>query len=357
MSKNNQNLLGRGAVTKTVSSLIKNISNRNRDIISRRFGLKNGKKETLESIGKSYGITRERVRQIEEFTLTQLSKTVQGNPDVAKYSVLATNILSEGGGVMREKDFFMAFSGNDSESVHNASLAFVLTLDKNLQRFNENEHFYSFWAVNSSVLNNFKNMALACHNILDKSGKVNQESEFYNLAKKGSVPGLNGEFSQKHLNTYLTISKTVGKNIYNEMGLVAWPEVKPKGVRDKAYLVLKKENNPKHFGDIAKMINGAGFNGKKANVQTVHNELIKDMRFVLVGRGMYALSEWGYKSGTVKDVLVEVLKNSSKPVAKTALLAKVMNARMVKENTILLNLQDSKTFVKNDDGTYELKEA
>jgi hypothetical protein len=101
----------------------------------------------------------------------------------------------------------------------------------------------------------------------------------------------------------------------------------------------------------------AGFQGKKANVQTVHNELIKDERFVLVGRGMYALSEWGYKSGTVKDVLVDLLKNSSKPVLKNALLTKVMNARMVKENTILLNLQDSKTFVKNEDGTYELREV
>lgn len=356
MSKNNLNIPGQGAVTKTVANLVKSLSARNKDIISRRFGLKNGKKETLESIGKSYGITRERVRQIEEFTLAQLSKGTP-NPEVEKYVALAKNVLSENGGVMREKDLFKALSGNDAESVFNSSLVFVLTLDKNLTRFNDNDNFHSFWAVDNNVLDNFKSMASSCVNVLEKSGKVSMEGEFYNLAKKNNISGLSGDLNQKHLATYFTISKSVDKNIFNEVGLASWPEIRPKGVRDKAYLVLKKENNPKHFSEIAKLINSAGFQGKKANVQTVHNELIKDKRFVLVGRGMYALSEWGYKSGTVKDVLVDLLKSSSKPISKTALLTKVMNARMVKENTILLNLQDSKTFVKNNDGTYELKEA
>ncbi len=351
MSKNNLS-----AVTKTVANLVKSIPNRNKDIISRRFGLKNGKKETLESIGKSYGITRERVRQIEEFSLAQLSKGTP-NPEVEKYATLAKNILNENGGVMRERDLFRAFSGSDAESVLNSSLVFVLTLDKDLAKFNENDYFHSFWAADSNVLNNFKNMASSCANVLEKNKKVSMEDGFYNLAKKNNVPGLSGEFNQKHLATYLAISKSVGKNIFNEVGLVAWPEIRPKGVRDKAYLVLKKESGAKHFSEIAKMINAAGFQGKKANVQTVHNELIKDGRFVLVGRGMYALSEWGYKSGTVKDVLVDLLKNSAKPMPKMALLAKVMSSRMVKENTVLLNLQDSKTFVKNEDGTYELKEA
>mgnify|MGYP001582734817 FL=1 len=356
MSKNNLSQSGQGAVTKTVASLVKGLSARNKDIISRRFGLRNGRKETLESIGKSYGITRERVRQIEEFTLTQLTKGTP-NPEVEKFATLAKNILNENGGIMKEKDLFRAFSGNDAESVLNSSLVFVLTLDKDLTKFNDNDNFHSFWAADNNILNNFKNMASGCTNLLENNKKVSMEGDFYNLAKKNNVSGLNGELNPKHLATYMTISKNVGKNIFNEIGLVSWPEIRPKGVRDKAYLVLKKGNNPKHFSEIAKLINAAGFQGKKANIQTVHNELIKDSRFVLVGRGMYALSEWGYKSGTVKDVLVDLLKNSSKPMLKTALLTKVMNARMVKENTILLNLQDSKTFIKNEDGTYELKEA
>ena len=158
MSKNNLNLPGQGAVTKTVANLVKGLSARNKDIISRRFGLRNGRKETLESIGKSYGITRERVRQVEEFALIQLSKGTP-NPEVEKFATLAKNILNENGGVMKEKDLFKAFSGNDAESVFNSSLVFVLTLDKDLTRFNDNDNFHSFWATDNNVLNNFKNMA------------------------------------------------------------------------------------------------------------------------------------------------------------------------------------------------------
>src|SRR3989338_8041463 len=108
----------------------------------------------------------------------------------------------------------------------------------------------------------------------------------------------------------INLSKEINKNIFGEVGLVSWPSVKPRGVRDKAYLVVKRDGKPKHFRDIAKLINSTGFSNRKANVQTVHNELIKDSRFVLVGRGTYGLTEWGYKAGTVKDVLVDLLRSA-----------------------------------------------
>lgn len=314
--------------------------------------MKNGRKETLESIGKSYGITRERVRQIEEFAMNQLRKISENNTDVEKYVSLAKNIINNNGGIMREKDFFKAFSGTEADSAVNSSLAFIISLSKDVARFGENDSFYSFWAVSPEALNDFKNLASSCVGFLNKHQRAVSEDHFVSLAESSGVTGLAGK-----LNTFLSVSKVVGKNIFNEIGLVSWPDVKPKGVRDKAYLVLKKNNSPKHFVDIAKTINTAGFLGKKANVQTVHNELIKDGRFVLVGRGTYALSEWGYKSGTVRDVLVDVLKKHGKPMPKTTLVAKVLDSRMVKENTIFLNLQDSKTFKKNEDGTFSLRKA
>lgn len=337
MSTNNDR-----AVAKTVANLVKSIPVRNKDVVSRRFGLKNGKKETLESIGKSYGITRERVRQIEEFAVNQLRKFSDGNQDVEKYVALAKNIIG-GNGVMKERDLFKAFSGSEADSAVNSSLVFVLSLSRDLIRLGENDDFHAFWAVSSAALADFKNLASECVSFLEKSGKPVSENDFTPLAGKP--------------NAFLSISKAVGKNIFHEVGLVSWPEVRPKGVRDKAYLVLKKDNAPKHFGEIAKLINTSGFNGKKANTQTVHNELIKDDRFILVGRGTYALSEWGYKAGTVKDVLVDLLKSSLKPIPKAALVSKVLDSRMVKENTILLNLQDSKIFIKNENGTYSLRKA
>lgn len=350
----NSNIL----ISKTVVGLLKNLSPRNRDIISRRFGLKNGKKETLESIGQSYGITRERVRQIEEFILNQLTESSKNNNEIEQYVTLAQNIVNKNGGTIKERELFRLFSGTEQDSAVNSSLILLLSLRKSPTRFAENDSFNSFWAINEACVASFKNTASSLETILAKNKKPVSQNDFYSLIKKYSISGFDGgELTSNQLNSYLSISKNVGNNIYNEIGLVNWAEIKPRGVKDKAYLVLKKAAAPKHFGDIAKCINSANFAGKKANTQTVHNELIKDNRFVLVGRGMYALAEWGYKSGTVKDVLVDILKSSSKPMHKTALLTSVMNARMVKENTILLNLQDSKVFVKNEDGTYTLRKA
>jgi hypothetical protein len=345
-------------IKKTVSDLLKDVSIRNRDIISRRFGLKTGKKETLESIGTSYNITRERVRQIEEVTLKQLQEAAASNAEVARYLSLARDILSENSGVIAEGDLFKAFSGQDTDTVNNASLVFLLTLSGELKRVSDNEEFRPFWALNESVLTSFKNTVNGLQNVLKKTSHVIPESDFNYLAQKTAVSSFSPAgkpLTELEIRSAMAISKGLARNIFNEVGLASWSEIKPKGVRDKAYLVLKKIQKPQHFGDIAKLINTAGFNNKKANTQTVHNELIKDERFILVGRGLYALSEWGYKSGTVKDVLVDILRNSSKPLPKATLLAKVKDARIVKENTILLNLQDSKTFVKNSDGTYTLR--
>jgi RNA polymerase primary sigma factor len=50
----------------------KALKDKEKDILCRRFGITTGKMETLEEIGEDYGVTRERVRQIEERALKKL---------------------------------------------------------------------------------------------------------------------------------------------------------------------------------------------------------------------------------------------------------------------------------------------
>ncbi|MBP6885681.1 MAG: hypothetical protein KBC02_00320 [Candidatus Pacebacteria bacterium] len=343
-------------LTKAVAQLVKTLNPRNRDIVSRRFGLKNGTKETLESIGKGYGITRERVRQIEEFALAQLAKVTTDQRDVLKYSAAAKELIAREGGIMKERALFKAISGNEKDSVANASLVFALTLDHELVRMADNDHVHGYWARDSKSLEAFRSQVATLTTVLQGHGTVVPATQLATLAHENGVVGHDGsKFNDRHLATVTAICKDVGSNIFGQMGLTTWSQIHPKGVRDKAYLVLRQAATPQHFSQIAKLINVAKFDAKKVNVQTVHNELIKDNRFVLVGRGMYALSEWGYKAGTVKDVLVDILKNHGKPLPRTELVAKVGAVRMVKENTILLNLQDSGTFLRDAQGHYHLR--
>ncbi len=342
---------------KAVAALVKNLSARNRDIVSRRFGLGTGEKETLESIGESYGITRERVRQIQDFALDQLTLLAAMNKDVSRHVAAARAIVERHGGVMKETELFKAYTGNEKASAANASLAFLLSMSKEISHLHENDHLHAVWAVNQEKLETYQETIASLVGALNSHGKPLVSEHVCALASESKVRLGGGQLNEKHLDTLLAVSKDLGRNIFNEIGLTSWPQVRPKGVRDKAYLVMKKENKPLHFTNIARAINTASFDHKKVNIQTVHNELIKDKRFVLVGRGMYALAEWGYQPGTVKDVLVSILKDSSGPLSRADLVTKVKNARLVKENTIVLNLQDSSTFVRNGDGTYTLKRA
>jgi hypothetical protein len=155
---------------------------------------------------------------------------------------------------------------------------------------------------------------------------------------------------------YLSVSKQIHKNPYGDMGLREWAEISPATVRDKIYLVLKKKAEPLHFEDIAKHINKVGFDSEEALAPTVHNELIKDNRFVLVGRGLYGLKEHGYEPGTAREVIAKVLKSKG-ALQATDVVSHVNKQRFFKSNTILINLQNKNFFERLPDGRYRVRES
>ena len=331
-------------IKKVVTQLTSVLNPRNREIIARRFGLKTGAKETLESIGSSYGITRERVRQIEEVSLAQMRESVKTNPSqavqVQPFVSFVHNILESSGGIIHEEGLFERFSGAGRETPANAALVFILTLARQFDRSLEDEAFHTFWSLSAERTEQFQTQTAQFVASLEKQRHVVPEARV----------------SDPALASYLAISKQAGKNVFNEVGLTKWPEIKPRGVRDKSFLVLKKEGTPKHFREITQLINSANFGARKAHVQTVHNELIKDGRFVLVGRGIYGLAEWGYEPGTVKEVIASLLRKEG-PQSKDKIIAHVMASRMVKPNTVVLGMQDKKLFQETPEGHIALKEA
>ncbi len=153
---------------------------------------------------------------------------------------------------------------------------------------------------------------------------------------------------------YISTANNVRRNPYGEFGLHHWSEIRPKDVGDKAYVVMKHHGKPEHYATITELINKHALDKRKAYKETVHNKLIKDKRFVLVGRGMYALAEWGYKPGVVSDIIVEVLREEGKPLNRDEIIKKVMHRRMVKPNTILVGLSNRKLFRKEGKNLFAL---
>ena len=339
---------------KMASDLLSRLSTRQKDVLTKRFGLKNGQRKTLEAIGDEYGITRERVRQIENDAKAAILKSEQAKALEPFFQMFADYFNSYGGARAEHilftrdaKDFFPA---NVDTSVAAAHLYFLLSLGAQFTRHSETDAFHPAWAVKNTRVEDAK---AALQQLIRR---LEEKKE---LVKKETLLKWLSEFSggqdYKILESYLAMVKNVTANAYGEYGLTHWPEVRTRGVRDKAYLALKKVGKPMHFREIVAEINKAFGPKKPVHTQTVHNELIKDDKFVLVGRGTYALADWGYQPGRVSEVLARVLKNSSQPMTREEIIAAVCKERNVKPNTVLLNLQNKRYFAKMGDGRFVYK--
>src|SRR5437762_3311038 len=64
-----------------VDGLIEVLDGREKKIISQRFGLDGGKPKTLEDVAKHFGITRERIRQLQNIALAKLRRALSKKED------------------------------------------------------------------------------------------------------------------------------------------------------------------------------------------------------------------------------------------------------------------------------------
>lgn len=334
---------------KATQNLLKNLPERPKEVIARRYGVLSGKEETLQEIGDDKGITRERVRQIEEWGFNLLKKS----PEFEGLDPIFSNLgdyLDFFGGLKKEDVFFYSLA---PESQHSA-LSLILELSP-LERFQETGRFYSFWTKGSEPWTSAQKLINFLIKKFEKEKAPIEESDLEKIHKKEATQVLKKKISNEVFASYLEISKEIAKGAFGKIGLFHWSEINPRGVRDEAYLALKKETKPLHFSELTDLINKYFHSEEQtAQVQTVHNELIKDLRFVLVGRGIYALKEWGYEPGVVKDVIAKVLKESKRPLSKEEVSERVLKQRLVRKNTILFNLQDKNYFRKATDGRYQL---
>ncbi len=313
----------------------------------RRHGLTNTNAiETLESVGKSYGITRERVRQIENRTLITIQKSETYNQEGKSFEELEKSIHALGG-IVSQSEFVTYIAQHPSEKNY---IIFLLHLGTSFGTQKESNEFVQHWYTDEQHSKIIRDTLRTLYSELSEQ-QVISESEILEKYKQHLHIVDKAQDDVVTLLRWLSLSKKIAKNPLEEWGRATSPSVRVKGMRDFAYLTLKRNGSPLHFSEVADQIETI-FN-KEAHIATTHNELIKDPRFVLVGRGLYALAEWGYSKGVVKDVIAQVLRENG-PLTKKELIERVKRERYVKDNTITVNLQDTDVFVRLDDGQYSV---
>lgn len=333
------------SVVKDVLSVIER--EREREIVSRRFGLFD-RRETLEQIGELLGITRERVRQLEKAAVTRLQASA-GKGDMPHIITMQETMVSEllGMGKLARVSELSAKLSKENNKLDQARVSFIAMLCPKLAVIDENDNF--FHAVGIASEHNEKAIKEQVNAVVDAIKAIAEPTTPEAIAEKVKDSDI------AHVKALASVSKLVA-NLNGRWGLTKWPMVNPKNIRDKIYVILFENGKHMHFNEIAKSIKDSAFKRKDVTTQAIHNELIKDDRFVLIGRGIYALKEWGYKKGTVADIITEVLKKAGEPLHRDEIVKRVLKNRYVKETTILLNLQGKPQFKRVAKATYALAE-
>jgi len=328
-----------------VKRLLSTVPARAREVLVRRFGLgANSERETLEAIGDLYGITRERVRQIEAAGLDSVRASKAFKEARAAFEEIV-NYIQSIGAIIPETTLLAAL-GKDEKSRNR--FRFFLMVDSTFFRERETNDFLARWHIDHTT-------AKHIHDSLSKLYASLADDEVVTEAEildrfMDELKDVNDAYKNEEvLKRWLSLSKHIGNNPLAQWGRTNAPAIRIKGIRDYAYLAIKRNGSPMHFSEVSKAI-GTLFS-KKAHIATTHNELIKDPRFVLVGRGLYALTEWGYSPGVVRDVIRGAIEKEG-PMKKDEIIKRVKKARFVKDNTILVNLNDSRYFKRMKDGRY-----
>lgn len=365
------------------------LNKREQDIISRRFGLLKSESETLERIGKDHNLTRERVRQLEVATIKKIRQLKDLEGKIKNIKSVILGIVEEYGGLVGKDYLFtnlLALVSQDDKIINEKSIFenndvyqnniyfYISKIFDELEEINISSELNSYFKEKNSSINHFEELISELSALIKEERKVfttnkiinffsklenykKYQDEFTVLNKVDLEKVFNYLFKEdskfllenKIFYSILQAARHISQSKLGYWGISNWSEIKPKTISEKIYLVLRENKSPMHFREIAEKINKIGFDHKLANPATVHNELILGDRYILIGRGIYTLGEWGYKPGTVTNIINDILSDNNKPMHKDDIINNVLKQRLIKKNTILLALSDGEKFKKQGD--------
>jgi hypothetical protein len=321
---------------------------RSQDIIMKRYGLKEEKGHTLEKIGREFNITRERVRQI----ITDVVKSIREknkDPHFLKAEEFLVFTIEKNNGIIKESEIDEVFELLDTKEKN--AVRFFAYSSKRIKIAQDKDIIEKAWLSSLETMEKIKVVHEKALEVFKRNEKPLSDAQIL-----GEVSILASHLSKQEIESYIKVLKKVKKNKLGKWGMHDWKEINPKGTREKVFLVLKEANKPLHFTEIASLIDKYKLSKRKAHPQTVHNELIKDERFVLIGRGIYALKEWGYPQGTIKELVKDILKKNKRPMKKEEIIDDILKIRKVKKMTVMINLNNSNLFKRHNE-YYSLKNS
>lgn len=335
---------------------------RGKEIICRRFGLWNGKRETLSEIGKHFSITRERVRQIEVMSLRKIRSLfcydkclglflkqffnnkllpfLEKNYNIANHSELLQIIYdldNENIGFDLANEFLTSVLG---EPIFRR---FVIDIDEEVVGLSENDREFYLKLINlTSAYLKEKKIPQSIDDLVQYFEK-NQLIKNVNLEKD-------------RIKRFITVS-SIAKDSTGKFGLKKWRYFNSKSIHGMAERALIEINKSAHFTQIALLMNELFPEYGPFDSHNVHARIgsRKDI-FVWVAPGVFGLKRWGLERPPyVKDYLIKLLKKTNKPMHVNELTERVLEKCNCSKSSVFLTLcMNEDAFIKYPEKFYGL---
>lgn len=339
---------------KTINDLLVLLSEKEKAVIQQRFNLFGSGKKTLEEIGMQFSVTRERVRQIESNALAKIRRNVF-NTDMQYIHQHISRLLKKNNGLARKdliiKEIKNVMKGYGIENIDTYSINLALELHSMIDVVGNTISFHPYLKRKEIKGSDLKSVSATLIKELKKAGDTRDIKEIHDDLKT-NLEEL--DFDLTKIKALIKIDKRLKLVKKNQIGLTEWRHINPRTLGDKTLYILRNEKKPMHFSAIVKKISEAKFDQRKVNPQAVHNELIRNSNFVLIGRGIYALSEWGYQKGTVAEVVVRALREEGE-MSQDEIVKYVLDRRQVRKITIILALKNSEKIERIGRKQYRLR--
>lgn len=344
-------VLNNKVIVKSFEDILKSLSEKEKNVIERRVWL-NWEKETLQNIWNSFSpaITRERVRQIEDSWIKKIGRIIKASL-LTKIQSVSIEFLKLHWWVMSKDKLInnvIKELNIDSDANHSI-LEMIIQSDfeikKSKQKLGCQIYFYLPNISKTDIDTVYKE---AVKILKKKKDVVSKNYLFENI-----ISSLKKDISITFIDSCLELFDDIVYWEENLVWLTKWKILNPKTLKDKAIYVMKKEKTPMHFVDISNKI--TQMLEEKVKVNTIHNELIRNSEFVLIGRWIYALKEWWFNPGTVLDVITSILEKAWEPMSTEEITKEVLKIRNVKQTTIYMNLQNKKAIERVGRNYYQLK--
>lgn len=331
-------ILSNKNIAKSFSFILDSLSLKESSVIWRRVWLYT-EKETLQNIGSSFSpaITRERVRQIEESGIRKIWRVIKSTllRDIQetsrKYIELHWGVISKD-----KLTNILIKELNLEENVNWWIIEVVIQSDFEIKKSKQKLGCKIYFTLPNATKQNIELVHKEAVKILKRKKNIIDKTLLYETISENLKT--KEKLSLTFIDSVLDLFDDIVFWEKNLIGLTKWKILNPKTLKDKAIYIMKREKVPMHFVDISNKI--TEMLNKNVKVNTIHNELIRNDEFVLIGRWIYALKEWGFIPWTVQDVIVNILEAKWEPMNTEEITKEVLKTRNVKQTTIYMNLQN-----------------